>query len=72
LSRTLRLTGAETRLLGELVAGASLAEIAERHAVSINTLRVQLHRLFQKTGTHRQSELLRFALMNGGPDSERR
>lgn len=72
LSGALGLTGAETRLLGDLVAGASLSEIAERHAVSINTLRVQLHRLFQKTGTHRQSELVRFALMNVGKRSEQR
>lgn len=72
LSRALALTGAEARLLGELVAGGSLAGIAEKHAVSINTLRVQLHRLFQKTGTHRQSELVRFALLNGRPDSEHR
>lgn len=67
LSRALRLTRAEARLLAELTAGESLAEIAQRHAVSINTLRVQLHRLFQKTGTHRQSELVRFALTRSGP-----
>ncbi len=72
LSRALGLTTAEARLLGELAAGASLAEIAERHAVSVNTLRVHLHRLFQKTGTHRQSELVRFALMSGNPPAGNR
>ena len=66
LQRALRLTKAEARLLEGLVAGESLADLSERHRVSINTLRVHLSRLFQKTGTHRQAELVRFALTAGG------
>ena len=65
LSVALKLTHAETRLLDGLVAGKSLAAVSEEHAVSINTLRVQLRRLFDKTGTHRQAELVRFALTAG-------
>ena len=69
LKIALKLTGAEARLLDGLVAGKSLADLSEEHAVSINTLRVQLHRLFEKTGTHRQAELVHFALTAGRPDS---
>lgn len=66
LEQSLGLTKAETRLLEGLVAGESLAALSEKHRVSVNTLRVHLSRLFQKTGTHRQAELVRFALTAGG------
>lgn len=66
LQQALRLTKAEARLLSGLVAGESLNALSEKHRVSVNTLRVQLNRLFQKTGTHRQAELVRFALTAGG------
>jgi len=72
LSIALRLSAAETALLQGLTEGRTLSAIAEQRQVSINTLRVQLHRLFQKTGTHRQAELVRFALTAGGfkPDGQ--
>jgi DNA-binding CsgD family transcriptional regulator len=70
LKAALKLTNAEARLLDGLVAGKRLASVSEEHAVSINTLRVQLHRLFEKTGTHRQAELVRFALTAGRSDEE--
>ena len=66
LQQALRLTKAEARLLAGLVAGESLAALSDKHRVSVNTLRVHLSRLFQKTGTHRQAELVRFALTAGG------
>lgn len=66
LQQALRLTKAEARLLAGLIGGASLNALSDRHRVSVNTLRVQLARLFQKTGTHRQAELVRFALTAGG------
>jgi DNA-binding CsgD family transcriptional regulator len=66
LQQALRLTKAEARLLAGLVAGESLAALSEKHRVSVNTLRVHLSRLFQKSGTHRQAELVRFALTAGG------
>jgi DNA-binding CsgD family transcriptional regulator len=65
LQGALRLTKAEARLLEGLVAGYSLAALSERQRVSVNTLRVHLSRLFQKTGTHRQAELVRFTLTAG-------
>ncbi|MDQ7249050.1 helix-turn-helix transcriptional regulator [Dongia sedimenti] len=56
------LTVAEARLWADLAAGATLAEIGRRRQVSINTLRVQLARLFNKVGVHRQADLVRRAL----------
>jgi DNA-binding CsgD family transcriptional regulator len=52
------LTAAETRLAIELLEGYSLAQTAERRAVSIETVRAQLKAIFSKTATCRQSELL--------------
>lgn len=56
-----RLSPAETRLWAALSAGRRLADIAAESGVSVNTLRVQLRSLFQKTGIHRQADLLRLA-----------
>ncbi len=56
------LTAAEARLWADLATGATLAEISRRRAVSVNTLRVQLARLFSKVGVHRQADLVRRAL----------
>ena len=66
LSAALHLSAAEAGLLRNLTDGKSLSQIAEQRQVSVNTLRVHLSRLFQKTGTHRQAELVRFALTAGG------
>ena len=71
------LTKAEARLWSGLAAGATLSEIAVQQRTSINTLRVQLSRLFAKVGVHRQADLVRRALelgsSGGGADpSERR
>jgi DNA-binding CsgD family transcriptional regulator len=60
------LTQAEVRLWSGLVAGATLAEIAVRNQVSVNTLRVQLGHLFDKVGVHRQADLVRRGLELGG------
>jgi DNA-binding CsgD family transcriptional regulator len=60
-----RLSPAETRLWAALSAGRRLIDIAEESGVSVNTVRVQLRTLFQKTGVHRQADLLRLALEVG-------
>jgi DNA-binding CsgD family transcriptional regulator len=62
------LTRAEARLWSGLAAGATLSEIAARQRISINTLRVQLGKLFAKVGVHRQADLVRRALELGRPD----
>ncbi len=53
------LTAAEARVALALTEGLSPAEAAERLKVSSNTVRVHLARIFDKTGTRRQSELAR-------------
>jgi DNA-binding CsgD family transcriptional regulator len=62
------LTKAEARLWSGLAAGATLSEIAARQRISVNTLRVQLARLFNKVGVHRQADLVRRALELGRSD----
>jgi DNA-binding CsgD family transcriptional regulator/PAS domain-containing protein len=61
------LTKAEARLWAGLAGGATLSEIAAKQRISINTLRVQLGRLFAKVGVHRQADLVRRALEIRGP-----
>ena len=56
------LTKAETRLLEALVNGKSLEEASEEFQVSKNTLRTQLHQIFRKTDTSRQSEVIKLVL----------
>jgi DNA-binding CsgD family transcriptional regulator len=58
-----QLTGAERQVLERLAGGDSPAEIAAALGVGMATIRTHLHRLFDKTGTSRQSELL--MLLNG-------
>lgn len=52
-------TPAETRLASELLKDRTVEEAAQILEISINTARTQLTHLFEKTGTRRQSELLR-------------
>lgn len=56
------LTPAEIRLLEALVNGKSLEEASEEFQVSKNTLRTQLHQIFRKTDTSRQSEVIKLVL----------
>lgn len=57
-----RLTRQETKVLQGIVEGFSAKEIAERHAVSYNTVRSQLASLMQKTDCRRQKDLIRLFL----------
>lgn len=56
------LTDAEVRLVTGLLEGGGLTVAAERLGVSRNTAHSQLASVFQKTGTCRQSELIRLLL----------
>jgi DNA-binding CsgD family transcriptional regulator len=53
------LTRAEERLLHLILDGLGLFEAAERLGVSRNTARTHMKRIYAKTGTHRQAELMR-------------
>ncbi len=57
-----RLTQAEAALAVALAEGYALRDIARTRGVSVNTLRVQLQAVFDETGCHRQSELVRLVL----------
>jgi DNA-binding CsgD family transcriptional regulator len=52
-------TRAETEVASGLLTGYSVEEIAALRHVSVATVRDQLKRLFGKTGTKRQAELVR-------------
>jgi DNA-binding CsgD family transcriptional regulator/PAS domain-containing protein len=59
LPATYGLTRAESCVAVRLFEGLSLAETADAHGVSKETVRQQLKSIFEKTGTRRQSELLK-------------
>lgn len=52
------LTPAEARLATRIACGDGLEEIAERHQVSVGTVRAQLRAVFLKTQTNRQAQLV--------------
>lgn len=52
------LTGAEARLAADLASGLSIAESAVRNGVTYSTARTYLDRVFRKTDTHHQSQLV--------------
>jgi DNA-binding CsgD family transcriptional regulator/PAS domain-containing protein len=58
------LTRAEARLAVELARGFEIKEIAERLNISPHTARTQLKAVFQKTGTRRQTELVKLLLIS--------
>lgn len=53
------LTPAETRVCELLSEGATSKEIAVRIGVAQSTVRTHLLRIFEKTGTHRQADVIR-------------
>ncbi|HEV8390466.1 MAG TPA: helix-turn-helix transcriptional regulator [Dongiaceae bacterium] len=59
------LSPAEARLLRLLATGASLRQASEIVGVSYSTVMSQLKSCFQKTGTHRQAELVALAVRLG-------
>ena len=64
LQATHDLTRTEAVVASKLVDGYSLEEIAEELGVELSTARSHLKRIFLKTNTHRQSDLVR-VLMQG-------
>jgi DNA-binding CsgD family transcriptional regulator len=67
LARGYGLTAAESRLAEQLMQGESLVHAAERLGVSHNTARTHLQRIYQKTETTHQGDLIRLLLT--GPAS---
>jgi DNA-binding CsgD family transcriptional regulator len=62
-----RLTPAEARVAAAIVELVSPLAVAERLAISVHAVRVHLKRVFAKTGTRRQSELVRLLLAHRLP-----
>jgi len=65
--RLFGLTPAESRLAGILMKGKSLAQAAEELDSSIATVRTHLKRIFSKTGTCRQPQLVYLLLTSLAP-----
>jgi DNA-binding CsgD family transcriptional regulator len=65
LRQLYKLTPAEARLAAHLAQGSRLEDAAIDLGVSLNTVRTHLKRIFSKTGTDRQAELVR--LIISGP-----
>ena len=62
-----RLSPAQQRVAALIADGLSLAEIAERLAITSNTVRTHLDRIFDKTGVRTQSALVRILLTAAPP-----
>ncbi len=60
------LTEAEARVAAALTLGETVEQIAAAHGVRTSTVRAQVRSIFDKTGVHRQADLVRLAL-SGGP-----
>lgn len=61
------LTPAEARLASRLVRGMSPAQAASALGLTVNTVRTHLKRIFSKTETRRQSDLVRLLLTGPAP-----
>jgi DNA-binding CsgD family transcriptional regulator len=61
------LTAAEVRTLERLLAGRTPAEMAGELGLALPTVRTHLGRIFDKTGTSRQSDLILLATKLAAP-----
>ncbi len=61
------LTRAEARTALALLDADRLQDIADRFGVSLSAVRIHLQQVFEKTGTHRQAELVRLLLAHHLP-----
>ena len=61
------LTAAEARVAAALLDHDRLADVAAKLGVSLATVRTLLQRAFEKTGTHRQADLMRLMLAHRLP-----
>jgi DNA-binding CsgD family transcriptional regulator len=61
------LSPAQKQIAGLVVEGLSLPEVAERLAITTNTVRTHLNRVFDKTGVRTQPALVRVLLSSAPP-----
>ena len=57
------LTFAEARIASRLANGATIDTVAQQLRIAVSTARTHLKRILHKTGTNRQSELVRLVLL---------
>jgi DNA-binding CsgD family transcriptional regulator len=62
LRRRFGLTAGEAKLASEILKGDGRAAAARRHGITPATAKTYLSSIFEKTGTHRQAELVRLLL----------
>lgn len=67
IARIYGLTPAETRVLDSILSGTGLAHAARQIGVSLTTARTHLQRIFDKTGTGRQAELVSLVMTSTPP-----
>ena len=67
LAQLYGLTTAEARTARALASGHAPREIAAELGVGLATVRTHLHRVFEKTGTASQADLVRLLLTSGSP-----
>jgi DNA-binding CsgD family transcriptional regulator len=60
--RLFGLTDAEVRVMAALTLGQTVEQVAVAHGVRVSTVRAQVRSIFEKTGVHRQADLVRLAL----------
>ncbi len=53
------LTPAEQRVAAAMLTGLATADIADRHGVSLATVRSQVQSIFNRLGVRRQSDMIR-------------
>jgi DNA-binding CsgD family transcriptional regulator len=59
IAQEFKLTAAELRVLFSIIDAGGASEVAEVLGISEATVRTHLHRLFEKTGTVRQADLVK-------------
>jgi DNA-binding CsgD family transcriptional regulator/PAS domain-containing protein len=67
IARIYGLTPAETRVLDSILSGTGLTHAARQIGVSLTTARTHLQRIFDKTGTGRQAELVNLVMTSTPP-----
>ena len=69
--RRYAITPAECRVMVLLVQGMTVGEVAEELGIALPTAKTHLARLFEKTGTSRQADLIRLAMKALAPTAAR-
>lgn len=67
LTQTFRLTPAETRVLGAITDGGAVPEASRALGLSETTVKTHLRHIFEKTGTRRQTDLIKLAACFANP-----